>query len=147
MLAAAKAENPVDATYYIKEANISRNLRVNYGVSGWTNINYGSDGNQKNENYTAEVYNGNADVYQTIENIPNGTYTARVQGFTSGSVKFYANDVEVDILANSENIGKQSTAAQRFLDGAFVNELTVTVTGRTLKIGLKGDCTSNKWLV
>lgn len=148
MLAAATAENPVDATYYIKEANPSRNLRVSRGQSGWTNIGYGQDKNQINENYTAEVYNASVNVYQTIENIPNGTYKVRMQGFTSGTdVKLYANSDEVDVLSNSESISAQSAAARRFLEGAFVNELTVTVTDRTMKIGLKGDCTGSKWLV
>ena len=81
MLAAATSENPADATYYIKEANISRNLRVAYNTSGWTNISYGEDKNQTNDNFNAQVWNGSVDVYQTIENIPNGTYTLNMQGF------------------------------------------------------------------
>ena len=146
MLADATAENPVDATYYIKEANISRNLRVSYGQSGWTNISYGEDKNQDRSNYNAQVWNGSVNVYQTIENLPNGKYTLKMQGFTSGTVKLYANDVEVDVMSKPDGISSQSAAATAFTNGLYVNTLNVTVSDRTLKIGLKGDCSNGLWL-
>lgn len=145
-LAAATTENPVDATYYIKEANISRNLRVSYGKSGWTNISYGEDKNQENSNYNAQVWNASVDVYQEIANIPNGTYTLYMQGFSSGTVKLYANDVEIDVPSQSDGINTQKAAAAAFTNGDYRRSLNVTVTDRTLKIGLKGDCSGSKWL-
>lgn len=147
MLEAATEENPADATYYIKEANISRNLRVSYNKSGWTNIAYGEDKNQDRGNYNAQVWNGTVDVYQTIENLPNGTYTLKMQGFSSGTdVKLYANSEEIAVLAQPDGISSQSAAAAAFSNGEYVNTLSVTVTDHTMKIGLKGDCTNKKWL-
>lgn len=147
MLAAATNDNPVDATYYIKEANISRNLRVSYGKSGWTNISYGEDKNQENSNFNAQVWNASVNVYQEITNIPNGTYTLYMQGFSSGTdVKLYANSVEVPVLAKPDGISSQSVASTHFAAKEYTNTLSVTVTDRTLKIGLKGDCSGNKWL-
>ena len=146
MLAAATAENPADATYYIKQANISRNLSSgNQGENAWTNLS--TDGQQDNSNFVAQVWNATVDVSQTIDNIPNGTYTLTMQGFTSGTdVKLYANDIEVNVRSNDSGVGKCSDAAALFAQKKYPNTLTVTVTDRTLKIGLKGDCSSAKWL-
>ena len=147
LLEEASESNPVDVTYYIKEANISRNLRVSYNKSGWTNIAYGEDKNQDRSNYNAQVWNGSVNVYQTIENMPNGTYTLKMQGFSSGTdVKLYANSEEIDVLAQPDGITSQSAAAAAFTKGEYVNTLSVTVTDHTLKIGLKGDCSDSKWL-
>jgi len=140
----ATAENPVDATYYIKEANFSRNLAVTtQGTTGWTGtITKAGD----NSNYNAQVYHAAGDVYQTIENIPNGTYTATVQAATSGTAIFYANDQNVNILAKGDDISDQPTASTSFSAGNYKNTISVTVTDHTLKIGVKSDDT-DKWLV
>ena len=147
MLAAATSENPADATYYIKEANISRNLAANGKDNhAWSNLSTGGD--QDNSNFVAQVYNASVNVEQTIDNIPNGTYTLTMQGFTSGSdVKLYANDIEVAVRNNDSGANSCKTAAPLFAAKSYPNTLTVTVTDHTLKIGLKGDCTSSKWLV
>lgn len=133
MLAAATAENPVDATYYIKDANFGRN----YTLKGWTGS-FTRGGN--NDNMNAMVQNAVANVYQTLENIPNGTYTLKVQAVTSGAAKFYANDVEQDI-ESKDDVTDQATASNAFGAGFFKRELSVTVTDRTLKIGVKSDDT------
>ena len=146
MLASASTSSPADATYYIKEANISRNLRVSYGKSGWTNIAYGEDKNQDNANFNAQVWNGTVNVSQTIENIPNGTYTLNMQGFSSGTdVKLKANGGEVAVLPQP-GINTQADAAPHFAAKEYTNTLEVTVTDRTLTISLTGDCSGNKWL-
>ena len=145
-LAAATNENPVDATYYVKQANISRNLSAGgYNVNAWSQYDVG--GTQNNTNFAAQVYNAAVDNYQTIENIPNGTYTVTVQAFTSGTdVKFYANDEKVDVKANDSGVGSCSGAAALFAQNKYPNTVTVTVTDRTLKIGFEGDCSGAKWL-
>lgn len=143
MLAAATVENPVDATYYVRQANPSRNLSAGgYNVNAWSD--YQLEGDATNN--VGQLYQTAGDVSQTINNIPNGTYTVAVQAFTSGTATFYANEQKVAVLANSEGIGAAATAANRFAAKAFTNTLTVTVTDRTLKIGLKSDDT-DKWLV
>jgi len=146
MLAAATSENPVDATYYVKQADISRNLSAGaHNVNAWSQYNVG--GTQNNSNFAAQVYNAAVDNYQTIENIPNGTYKVSVQAFTSGTdVKFYANDQKVDVKNNDSGASSCSAAAALFAQGLYPNEVTVTVTNRTLKIGFEGDCSSSKWL-
>jgi uncharacterized protein YjdB len=146
MLAAASNSNPVDATYYIKEANFGRNLAVTtqgtHAVTGIGNDQYGGN----NSNWNAQVHKAAADVYQTIENIPNGTYTVKVQAATSGTATFYANDQEVSVLAKGDDITNQETASAAFSNGNYVNTVNVNVTDRTLKIGLMSDDT-DKWLV
>ena len=145
MLPAATALNPVDATYYVKQANISRNLSAGaLNVNAWSQYDVG--GEQNNSNFVAQVYNKTVDNYQTIENIPNGTYTVTVQAFTSGSnVKFYANNQKVDVQAKPNGVTTCAQASERFAAKSYSNTVSVTVTNRTLKIGFEGDCTG-KWL-
>ena len=145
-LAVASAENPTDATYYVKQANISRNRSAGgYNVNAWSQ--YSDGGTQDNTNYAAQVYNAAVDNYQTIENIPNGTYQVTVQAFTSGTdVKFYANDQKVAVRNNDSGVANCSAAAALFAQGLYPNTVTVTVTDRTLKIGFEGDCSGAKWL-
>lgn len=145
MLPAATALSPVDATYYVKQANISRNLSAGtQGQNAWSQYDVGGD--QNNSNLVAQVYNKNVDNYQTIENIPNGTYTVSVQAFTSGSnVKFYANNQKVDVQAKPDEVTTCAQASKRFAAKSYSNTVSVTVTNRTLKIGFEGDCTG-KWL-
>ena len=128
MLAAATAKSPVDATYYIKDANFDRN----YQLAGWIGE-YTRSGD--NTNMYAKVENKAADVYQIIENIPNGTYTVRMHGVTSGNATFYANAEEIPILI-SHTMGPNA-----FGDGLPRRNLTVNVTDRTLKIGVKSEDT------
>lgn len=132
LFAAATSENPADATYYIKDANFSRNYK-----NGWTGA-FNRGGN--NDNMNAMVQNAAADVYQTIENIPNGTYTLSVQAVTSGTAQFYANDVEKEI-ESKDDVTNQTIASNAFGAGHFKKTLEVTVTDRTLKIGVKSDDT------
>ena len=147
LLLSVSESNPVDATYYIKEANISRNLRVAYNQSGWTGISYGEDKNQEITNYNAQVWNKNVDVSQEITGILNGTYTLRMQGFTSGTnVQLTANDVSVDVQSQPSGITSQKAASTLFANKECTNELIVTVTENKLTISLSGDCTSGKWL-
>lgn len=147
-LAAATAENPVDATYYIKEANISRNLRVAYNTSGWTGDKaYGGN----NENQCAERYKAITDVYQEI-NVPNGTYKVKVQGFyrqeSGDAVSYlYANDQEEALTQIfSGGINNMAGASTAFSNGEYTTELEVTVTNRTLKVGVKCDAATN-WTI
>ena len=133
MLAAATAENPADATYYINDANFGRNYRL----TGWTGE-YTRGGD--NTNMNAMVENQAADVYQIIENIPNGTYTVRMQAVTSGTATFYANEQEIAI-ESKDDVTSQTIASQAFGGGYFRKALTVNVTDRTLKIGVKSEDT------
>ena len=146
MLTAATTENPADATYYIKQANISRNLSAGaQGENAWSYLSTG--GTQENSNYVAQVWNGNVNIEQVITGIPNGTYTLTMQGFTSGTdVKLFANEEEVAVRPNDSGKASCADASVLFAAKSYPNTLTVTVTDRTLTIGLRGDCTSGMWL-
>ncbi len=146
LLAAATEENPVDATYYIKEADISRNLAANgRDKHAWANLS--TDGTQNNSNFAGQVYNAAVNVSQTINNIPNGTYVLTMQGFSSGKdVKLHANDKSVAISANTTGATTPSAASEHFANKECTNTVNVTVTDNTLTIRLDGDCSDNKWL-
>lgn len=144
MLAAATPESPADATYYIKEANFSRNLATTgQGVSGWTGTKtYGGGGGEYGStNYNARVEGAVADVYQTIENIPNGIYTVKMQGCVEGDAIFYAKSAEEGseeaIITDAADVTDDVTASAAFSAGKYVNTLTITVTGHTLTLGVK----------
>ena len=77
----ATEENPVDATFLIKNASVSRNLyNANFEAAwlGSPKIN-GSETVQS----CIEVFNTNFDVYQEIS-VPNGTYQLTCQGYYRG---------------------------------------------------------------
>ncbi len=146
-LAAATSAAPADATYYIKQANISRNLSAGaYNVNAWVNLSTG--GEQDNKNYVAQVWNAKVNVYQDISDIPNGLYKLTMQGFSSGTdVKLYANDYEVAVIPNTTGTASCAGASAFFARKECTNTLdNINITGNSLKIGLSGDCSSSKWL-
>ena len=139
---------PADATYYLTEANISRNLRKAYNTSAWTGtFSYGG----ANENQCAERYRANTDVYQTVT-VPNGKYTVSCQGFyrrESGEATsyLYANDEQVALnRIESGGVNSMAGASEAFTNGEYTNTLTVYVTDGTLKVGIKCDATTN-WTI
>ena len=153
LLKSATDANPADATYHIKEANISRNLRVSYGLSGWTgDFAYGQDNEEGRPNYCAERYKNVTDVYQTIESIPNGKYTVSVQGFfrqeSGDAVSYlYANDESVALdQIQAGGINSMSAASVAFTNGEYKKQLVVYVTNGTLKVGIKCDAATN-WTI
>lgn len=130
------------------------------GSTGWSGTSFTAA-----NGYVAEQYNKTFDFYQTLTGLPNGKYKVEVQSFyragsiataynahTAGTEKinamFYANDVETPVksLFDSErytyspytfpdNVATANTAFNN--DDQYHNELEVTVTDGTLKIGIK----------
>lgn len=152
-----EAENGGDATFYLAEANISRNLRKSYGVSGWTGVfeysaqvNKGAYEAATRENQVAQTWHQVTNVYQTIL-VPNGEYEVTCQGFcTQAQSYLYAND-EKQLLAafNANNEGTADNigaASEAFTKGLYVNTLKVTVTNNMLTVGIKTD-SNNDWTV
>ena len=74
LFADATAENPVDATFYILNPNFGR---------GSTNSMWNNSPTMAgdNENYNAQKYDTNFDVYQTLTGLKEGVYQLRLQGF------------------------------------------------------------------
>ena len=146
----ATSENLGDATFYIQEANISRNLRKSYNNSAWNGVfSYGGN----NENQCAESINKTHDVYQTAS-VPNGTYIVKAQGFyrpgkSAVASYLYANDQQVALkLYNAETLPSESMAgaSTAFSADRFWNQVEVTVTDNKLTIGIKTDATDS-WTI
>lgn len=68
-----------DATFLITNAHIGKNIQE----TGWLGSSFGIGGyHYEYESGTcAEVWNSNFNIYQTLENIPNGKYSLKVKGF------------------------------------------------------------------
>lgn len=71
----ATADNPVDATFFVDDANFSRNNTL---FSAWKG---GPAKGGENDNMCAEAYNKVFDVYQTVSGVPAGNYKVYCQGF------------------------------------------------------------------
>ncbi|MBO4821348.1 MAG: CotH kinase family protein [Prevotella sp.] len=79
-LLTASAAHPVDATFLIADARFDRN----YNMGEWEGSSFaigGVEGNNETGNFCAEVWNANFDIHQQLENIPNGRYQLKAQGF------------------------------------------------------------------
>ena len=151
-----------DATFLIREANVSRNLRISNGNRAWTgdhttelNNNFNDDQKRAyNPNYVSERYHAETNVWQTIS-VPNGTYKVRVQGFyrpDNGSTDasyLYANNEQVALNTFVEGQGVNADmldVSKAFLRNMYWNELTVTVTDNRLTVGIRTDDTNN-WTI
>lgn len=148
LFADATDANPADATYYLTEANISRNLRKAYNTSGWSgSFSYGGT----NVNQCAERYCNNTNVYQELT-VPNGKYTVKCQGFyrrqSAENISYlYANDVLQELnRIEFGGINSMAGASDAFSNGEYWNELTVYVTDGELKVGIKCDANTN-WTI
>ncbi len=134
LFATATPEDPADATHYINDANFSRNHK-----KGWTG-DYTRGGD--NPNFNAMVHNNAANVYQAIENIPNGVYQLKMQGCTTGTATLWANNESVAILTNTGDVTTQQIASYAFSDAKYTdNTLNVTITDNKLNIAVKSDDT------
>ena len=69
-----------DATFLISNPRFDRN----HDRGNWEGSNFavgGEDGQYNVGNHCAEVWNSNFDVYQTLQNLPNGRYRLQAQGY------------------------------------------------------------------
>lgn len=154
-LAAATNVNPVDATYYIKNPQFSRNQSTQWNEASWTmvasnqTLSGGADYNRCAESYHAEF------TLSQVLNVPNGTYRFRAQGFyrQDGSDNdhlpvFYANDETVTFPFRNGTEGSMSAASASFRDGLYHSDWgEVTVTDRTLTIGAKLEGNTALWCI
>ena len=79
----ASFENPVDATFFIKGANFSRNHLENKAWKGGAPEypSWMEDNSNFNANRNSEKYHSSFNVYQEITGIPTGLYRLNVQAF------------------------------------------------------------------
>ena len=137
----ATAQNPVDVTLFVKAPDFNRNDLRN---SAW--VAEKSGGNQTiagpNENrgtFGCESWNNTFDIYQNIENLPEGVYEFSVSGYgTNGTTVIYANETEAPFV-NVESAANFRTALDSIAKGGFAGNTTgkANVLNGTLKIGVK----------
>ena len=146
LLATATAATPVDATYLMKDHNLSRNNRDH--SSSWVKENAaGPDTSDKNAGgnmrFSVEAYRKTFNVYQELTNLPNGLYAVRVNGFyrqdgSDGNLPYlYANDSKITLPIRTGSENSMQAAAVSFCAGKYLSDpVYVNVTDGKLKIGV-----------
>ena len=150
----AEEENPVDATFLIKDFNFSRNNQF-YPEWKWTFADPGNQNHNKsgdNANLCVESYHAAFNLSQAII-LPNGTYKLKAQGFYRMDAEseslpvFYANDEEMAFPEKTGAENSMTDASHSFSEGLYtIDPITVTVTDYMLNIGAKCDNT-NFWCI
>ena len=153
LLATATALDPIDATFLIKDHNLSRNNRdaSAWKNSGATNPTTSGTVSESNSVFTVEAYKKTFNYSQTLTDIPNGIYALRVNCFyrQDGSDTNYPylyagtkdNKVTFPIRTGSENNMQQAAAS--FVAGKYLSDpVYVEVTDGTLLLGTATDGTS-----
>lgn len=105
----ASDENPVDYTAKIQYPDFDN------GAEGWTNDGWGTCGtNDWNDFADGEVLDqlylnlwnsGNARVYQTLTDLPEGTYQLQISAFADAEgLQVYANGDSQDVVVGQNNV-------------------------------------------
>ncbi len=162
-LAAATAEKPINATFFIKDANFGRNNRDGGGSNNdrgnaWvissdcTNKNLSGGAN---ENMCAESFHSVFTISQTIEGVPNGIYALTAQGFyrQDGSDNehlpvFFLNDEEVVFPLKTGTENSMTDASNSFSAGKYTSDMVVVeVYNHKLELGAKLQGNTNLWCI
>ena len=147
-----------DATFFIKDFNLSRN---NTQYAAWEKTNGITNAQNPDNNGGANHYNWNAERYHNtfamsqIVTLPNGTYKLTAQGFyrqdgqdNDNLPVFFANDQEVTFPVKTGAENSMNEAAASFSKGLYkIKPITVEVTDHTLKIGAKNDVNMGLWCI
>ena len=169
----ATEERPVNATFLLPGYNFSRNDTRN---STWTNSGDWTAHSGNVANLVVEYWNRNFDIYQTLTDIPNGTYELSCQGYyrNGGKDVTTGQTINAMLYANSETqtlpdilsaAGQNGTVGYQNANGYIPNSigdassylsaglywstpLRVTVEDGLLKVGAKKTVTvSDDWTV
>ena len=151
----ATVDNPVPATFLIKNPGFNRN----YSTADWSG---GANSNGANENMNTEKYMTSFDVYQTLTGIPNGVYTLNAQASVTyhddrakkpydgkGAPVIYANEETSDFVEMTVNdqLSSQGAISTAMNNGNYrVKTIIVEVTDGTLRVGAKSN-RSDIWAV
>lgn len=150
----AEEENPVDATFFIKDFNFSRN-NTQYSAWKWNfadpaNTNHKNAGD--NSNLCVESYHAAFNLSQPLV-LPNGTYRMKAQGFyrmdseSESYPVFFADDEEMAFPLRTGSENSMNEASLAFSNGLYSSDpITVTVKDYMLNIGAKCDNT-NFWCI
>ncbi|MBP5484816.1 MAG: hypothetical protein J6X76_02985 [Bacteroidaceae bacterium] len=159
-MAAATADNGVDATFLLKDANFNRN---DHRWEAWTvefvsgdnkNLGGGCDGGNGNGN--AESFHSAFNIYQTIANAPAGVYKMTAQGFyrqddavEEAAPVFYIGDVTAEVPVKTGSEGSMTDASYSFTDGLYTIdpiEFTLDEEG-DLTVGIKNGENVHQWVI
>lgn len=152
LMKSATLASGVDATFLIKDHNISRNNR-DYS-SAWSNTNATApktdpDPKDGTVRYSIEAFKKTFDVHQTLTGIPNGVYGLQVNGFyrQDGDDKLpylYAGDNKVTLPSRGTGTeNDMQTAATSFAAGNYLSEQAIAVvTDGNLTVGVGTEGTS-----
>lgn len=152
MLAAAKYDKPVDATFLITNPNFSRNARQDVWTIDASNKNLSGGAN---ENTCAESYHSAFTLSQALTNVPKGIYTLTAQGFyrqddnaTEDAPVFYANEETGSFPVKTGEENSMATASTSFSAGLYTIDPIVVEVGEDglLTIGAKGTAT-HQWVI
>ncbi len=150
----AEEGNPVDATFFIKDFNFSRN-NTQYSSWKWNfadpaNTNHKNAGD--NSNLCVESYHAAFNLSQPLV-LPNGTYRMKAQGFyrmdseSESYPVFFADDEEMAFPLRTGSENSMNEASLAFSNGLYSSDpITVTVKDYMLNIGAKCDNT-NFWCI
>lgn len=158
-MATASESNPIDATFYILDANFGRNDRHSSKENNdlgqiWTMEASNQDlSGGTNENRCAESWHAKFTLSQTLT-VLNGKYLVKAQaalrddaGTGNDWPVVYANDETSVFLAMTEGENSMSDMSAKFAAGKYeVEPIIVTVTDGKLTIGVKGTRTDT-WCI
>jgi hypothetical protein len=135
--------NTFDLTSKIVDAPVAVTNAPNW-AGGGTNSNQQYTGAP--DNIYLDYYNKNYDGYQTISGLPNGEYIlkAAVRASATGVGSLYASSGGNEYLHPVIGIGADGNELG---NGWYWAEIfDITVSDGTLKIGIKGSATSQRWI-
>ena len=153
-LSEATAENPLPATFLLKNPGFNRNL----STSAWTvdainkNLSGGTDHNR-----CAESWRSTFTLTQTVE-LPNGHYKVRAQAALTDYTNAYDGTDYPVVYANDETVpffsmeeadrgSNMNTLSNAFAAGTYTTDwIEVTVVDKKLSVGVKGTRTDT-WCI
>lgn len=136
-ISTATKASPVEATALIKDQNFGRNNR---DFSSWTVTSGGGDAKKAgdNANMNWQQWNSTFDINQTVESLPAGLYSMKVQGFyRPGANNTTSTAQNSYIYAGEETpVAIQLVASEGAAEANAANGLTTanTNTGATLYV-------------
>lgn len=152
-MANASVDNPVSATFLLKDPNFNRNHRDQSFWSIVANNSNLSGGN--NLNNCAESYHSTFVLSQTVENVPNGVYSMTAQGFyrqdggdNENLPVFYINDETTVFPVRTGSENSMSAASESFTNGLYtISPIFVKVENGTITVGTKNENNTELWCI
>lgn len=157
-MAKATEDNPVDATFLLKNPDFGRYKLPAYDAAwtwtfpGGTNKNNAGD----NTNFCVESYHVAFDFCQAVKNAPTGYYAVRGQAFyrqdgndNTNLPYFYVGDQTVAFPAKTGDEGSMGAASTSFTAGNYQTawSSTYTYAGGTLNVGTHLNTNTALWCI